>query len=296
MQKTGIEYLTHTWNPIAMRCTPVSAGCKNCWHLRMANRLGGNSALSERRRSAYNIGVPWIVDRELSAPLKRKEPAVIGVQFMGDLFHESVTNEQIAAVFGVMADCPRHVFAVLTKRPKRAFSWFEWAKKQVIFRRDGKRGFYLDPRSNNIFGFKIWPLPNVWFGVSIEDQKTADERIPVLLQIPAEKRFVSVEPLLARVSLDRLTENQEVQGDADTHWLTGYTISDGCYEPWIDDKHRINWVICGAETGPGKRLMNLDWARSVREQCKSASVPFFFKKDSDGNHTLDGVANEEIPR
>ena len=273
MQKTNIEYLTHTWNPIAMRCTPVSFGCDNCWHLRMANRLGGCDFFASDVKHAYrgDIG-PVIRTRELSAPLRLKKPSVIGVQFMGDIFHEKVTNEMIAAVFGVMAACPQHTFVVLTKRPERALEFLSGNKICPLTIR-------LDVS---------WPLQNVWFGVSIEDQKTADERIPLLLQIPAAKRFVSAEPLLERTII------------SGQRCYVPYTCCDGyecgCMGLPIEPPPYLDWVICGSETGPGKRPMNLEWARSLRDQCKSAGVPFFFKKDSDGNHTLDGVVHEEMPK
>ena len=124
MQKTPIEYLDQSWNPIAMRCTPVSAGCDHCWHLRMANRLSYNRVVSENCAMAYSGYDPIIKAKELAAPLRRKKSAVIGVQFMGDLFHESITNEQIAAVYGVMAACPQHTFVILTKRARRMARWF----------------------------------------------------------------------------------------------------------------------------------------------------------------------------
>ena len=254
MQKTPIEYLDMTWNPIAMRCTPVSAGCKNCWHLRMAKRFSGMDSFFKDVQAAYSGGTPVLLQKELAAPLRRKKPAVIGVQFMGDLFHESILNRQIAAVYGVMAASPHHTFCVLTKRVERAGEWFKhiW----------GHRG-------------QNWPLPNVILMTSAENQPTLDERVPRLLQIPAATRGVSLEPLLGEVHPELIEIDKETLLDS---------LVDG-----------LDWVICGAETGPGARPMELDWARSVRDQCKTESVPFFFKQSSVGNRQLDGRRHEEVP-
>jgi Bacteriophage protein gp37 len=120
MQKAGIEYLDMTWNPLAMRCSRVSAGCANCWHLAMAARHGGNPAFTRAERRAYRgDGPPALVSERTGRVLRRKKPAVIGVQFMGDLFHEKVTVVQQLAVFEAMSWAPQHTFLVLTKRPAR---------------------------------------------------------------------------------------------------------------------------------------------------------------------------------
>lgn len=305
MQRTKIEYLTHTWNPLAMRCTRVSAGCANCWHLRMADRLAGNPVIPGPRRQAYanafNGGSPIIVPGELAEPIKIKKPAVIGVQFMGDLFHSSVMNEQIAAIFGVMAACPQHTFCVLTKRPERIVEWFEFIAqcgRMVPFHvgeeiPPGASGEAaacvmsnttdpdltpIEPKAFVVGVHQPWPLPNVWLGVSVEDQSTADERIQWLLKTPAAKRFVSCEPLLREVELP----------------LFGTMPKDVCPQ-YTMVYEMLHLVIAGAETGPGKRPMNLEWARSLRDQCAEANVPFLFKVDSSGNHELDGRLHEEMP-
>lgn len=271
MQRTKIEYLSHTWNPLAMRCTPVSAGCDHCWHLRMANRLGGNGTLPERDRNGYNLGIPWLKTKELAAPLKLKKPAIIGVQFMGDLFHESVTNEQIAAVFGVLAACPQHTFCVLTKRPERMVRFFMW----------------LDDDGPEWTHNESWPLPNVMLGVSVEDQKTYDERWPHVERTPAAVRYVSYEPALGGLDLSRSFGLYQVEWpDGKTSWATKVMSR------W---EGAPDFVICGSETGPGKRPMDLNWARDLRDQCAAASVPFFFKVDSFGNHEIDGRTWEEMP-
>ena len=221
--------------------------------------------------------------RELAAPLKRKKPAIIGVQFMGDLFHKDITNEQIAAVFGVMAATPQHRYYLFTKRPREMYNWFVWAdinEPDVVCGRESisrlqETGF--DVGCGAAFEPDVWPLPNVTPGASVEDQKTADERVLWLLKTPAARRMVSYEPALGALDLN---ENEYLIDKRRFKYTMG---------------NYLDWVICGAETGPGARPMNLDWARSVRAQCKAAGVPFFFKRDSQGSRELDGRRHEEMP-
>lgn len=284
MQRTGIEYLTHTWNPVAMRCTRVSAGCDNCWHLRMATRLAGNDCFARDRQRAYRgDGPPVLLEDELLAPMRLRRPAVVGVQFMGDLFHRSVTDEMIDGVFETMADASRHTFILLTKRPDRMARWFDGVCKR---RPQPGWGWCAGgpPFASSAYPFDAdagycgtpWPLPNVILGTSIENQETADERIPLLLQVPAARRMVSIEPMLGPVDL----------------W---YAAFDGSESRPLGKLPGIDWAALGAETGPKKRRMDLDWARSVRDQCLDAGVPFFFKVDSDGNHELDGLTWTQRP-
>lgn len=253
MQKTNIGYLTHTWNPIAMKCTPVSEGCKNCWHIKMAKRLSG--AFKQRGEDlehvwrAYDGGDPALLLGEVGAPVHFIKPLVIGVQFMGDLFHKKIPREFIERIFMAMYKCKQHTFVILTKRP------------------DSMRKFI----SSHAF-LSNSPLPNVWLGVSVEDQKTANERIPLLLQTPAAKRFVSYEPALGMVDF---TNIEESKGE----FINSLWLEEG--EKDIDEKYggaSLDWIIMGGESGSGARPMHPDWARSVRDQCKAAGVPFFFKQ------------------
>jgi len=240
MNKTGIEYLTHTWNPIAMRCTPISEGCANCWHLRIADRLAKNTTLCSGQRNAYAGGFPLFHETEIGAPLKVKRPAIIGVQFMGDFFHEDVTRESKEAVFRIIERCPHHTFVFLTKRPQNISSWW------MPF------------------------MKNVWLGVSVENQDRADERIPLLLRHPAAVRFVSVEPMLGPIVLRRkaIGDHEMVQAA-----LMGRM---GDYSRPV--QAGIDWVICGGESGPGARIMHPEWVRGLRDQCAGAVIPFFFKQ------------------
>lgn len=238
MNKTQIEYLDMSWNPIAMRCTPVSEGCTNCWHLRMADRLACNKQFSSELRAAYaGESQPVLVESRLDDPRKRKKPTTMGVQFMGDLFHEDVSDESIADVWNVMVKCSQHTFLVLTKRPERMRYWMRLHCGQFD-------ATYTAPPKN------------IFLGVTVENQKRADERIPYLLQTPATVRFVSIEPMLGPVQLEHAR-----------FWLT---------EPGP----HLDWVITGGESSPGARPMHPEWARSVRDQCQDTGVPFFFKQGS----------------
>lgn len=304
---TKIEWTDETWSPVT-GCTQISEGCKNCYAKRMSKRLAG--------RCGYPKDEPFLVtthSSRLFKPFHWKKPKRIFVCSMGDLFHKSVENEFIAAVFGVMAANPQHIFLILTKRPDRMLEWFRIIQKQE----DGPSlecafQAWNDEAINHPEGFSgpihrhgpapdaPWPLPNVHIGVTAENQSRADERIPVLLQIPAAKRFVSCEPLLGPINFDsnlggtRWIGGQRGCGATHSH-STGH---DGCRQPHHhhDDRcnHGLNQVIVGAETGPGKRAMELDWARSLRDQCQITNTPFFFKKDSTGDHKLYGEIWEEL--
>jgi protein gp37 len=267
-------------------CTPTSPGCKHCWAKATAeNRLRG--------RYGYDEDEPFKVKprpERLAEPLRVRKPTRWFYNSMGDLFHEDVPDEFIAACFGVMAACPQHTFQVLTKRAERMAQWFE----SLCMEHRGDIGgitirvmdrvlpesthYYIPVRGRD------WPLPNVWLGVTAEDQQRADERIPLLLQTPAAVRFVSVEPMLSRVELISLPCNvSRLDGECsfDDYFcaLTGAGHGDAQFDEYgpADEYPSLDWIICGAETGPGARPMDLAWARSLRDQCQAAGVPFFFK-------------------
>ena len=265
MSATKIQYLDRTWSPIKMLCHRVSAGCANCWHMRMANRMKSNPALSEDARLAYIGGKPWLDGKELEAPLKWRKPQRVGVQFMGDLFHDDVHVDMINLVFCRMAVARQHTFLILTKRPKRMLRWFELGivgivKEMMLHRsmdENERRGTPKFP----------WPLPNVHIGVSVEDQKTADERIPLLLQTPAAVRWISAEPLLGQVNLHAfICEN----GSMDRPEQKMSSVCEG--------NGKLNWTVVGGESGPKARPCDVEWIRSIVQQCKAASVPVFVKQ------------------
>lgn len=223
---------------------------------------------------------------------------------MSDLFHEKVTDEQIAAVFGVMAACPQHTFQVLTKRPERMRGWFRWIEKFPHIDGTGAIGGPtnamwdalskfpgtlpgIDPDDEGIsLGRAVhrdWPLPNVLLGVSIEDQATADERIPILLETPAAVHWIAAEPLLGPVDLDLPrcdTHDREFVGAGDVCTecdADGYS-GELSYGHWLDacadaDQPGISWVVCGGESGPNARPCDIEWIRSIVRQCREAGVP-----------------------
>lgn len=189
---TSIEWTDKTWNPVR-GCARVSPGCENCYAERMAHRFSGKGQPYEGLTVLGKHGPRWagaarFVPDMLGEPLRWRKPQRVFVNSMSDLFHEDVTNEQIADIFQVMAKCRQHTFQILTKRPKRMVEWFGWMGKEAT---------------------EEWPLPNVWLGVSCESQKYADERIPLLLQTPATVRFISAEPLLGPVRLDGFLRGKE---------------------------------------------------------------------------------------
>ena len=284
MNKTNIDYLTHSWNPIVMRCTPTGPGCEHCWHLGMADRMAANPNFSDEVRAAYagKVG-PILVESRLCEPLKGK-PKVIGVQFMGDLWHNSVPDEFIDQVFSIMHLASQHRFMILTKRAERMYHYMEgkpWSSNPAdhasmrIACLAGKiKEGVTDPSY-------IWPLPNVMGMVTVENQETAAERIPWLLKTPFAMRGVSVEPMLGAVDLENIMVPEGFSRSDDTYSLSWNTLTgwratspySGC-----DGNTTLDLVIAGGESGSGARPMHPDWARGLRNQCQAAGIPFFFKQ------------------
>ena len=258
--KTKIEWTEATWNCIT-GCSKVSQGCRFCYAEREWPRLA-----APREKPNIYTGRDFTDVRchpeKLNIPLRWTKPRRIFVNSMSDLFHEAVPDEFIHRVFGVMASAEQHIFQVLTKRPERMLAFVKSSNRPV----ETRFGWY--------FGGPF-PLRNVWLGVSVEDQATADERIPVLLQTPAAVRWISAEPLLGPVNLANLDA-----GDG-----TFYSARTG--EHWdVDRSYRgnvgkLNWVVAGGESGPKARPSHSDWFRGLRDQCQVAGVPFFMKQITD---------------
>jgi len=232
----------------------------------MARRFAGRFGYPE----APNYFDVTLHPDRLKQPSKWKKPRMVFVPSMGDLFHEDVPLMYIRDVWTIMARARHHTYQVLTKRPKRA-------------------AFFI----NQAVDFYGEVFDHVWLGVTAENQATADERIPLLLQTPAAVQFVSVEPMLEAIDFDYHSDTCHCGVLAKNHRFETHSFVSALSSYLIDG---IDWVICGAETGPGKRPMQLDWARSLRDQCQAAGVPFFFKRDGNGNRELDGRLWEEFPR
>jgi protein gp37 len=225
----------------------------------------------------------------LEQPLHWRKPRRVFVCSMGDLFHEAVPDEFINRVFLVMALADSHTFMILTKRPDRMHKWINSQPRE-----DDECG---------INGWSTWPLPNVWLGVSAENQQAADERIPLLLQTPAAVRFVSVEPMLGALDMEQYLYATSPNTAGPWSYPSGRIVRGGgiggqmcCQIP----ARELHWVICGPESGPNARPMPPDWARSLRYQCVAAGVAFFLKQMwIDGKLVkmpmLDGVAWNQFP-
>jgi len=249
MGKSKIEWTDETWNPVT-GCSKVSPGCENCYAERQAlGRLKGSEGYPGLPWTARNAATNVVLHpKRLDAPLRSSRPRRYFVNSMSDLFHERVPNLFIASVFVSMKMASQHVFQVLTKRPERMHEFM--------------RGYGE-------------PSKNVWLGVSVEDQKRADERIPLLLDTPAAVRFLSVEPLLGPVDL---MWPETLWPDGPPTCCPGHDCACGGHPIEPPLLHRIDWVIVGGESGPGARPMNPNWVRSIRDQCVEAGVPFFFKQ------------------
>jgi len=228
-----------TWNPI-VGCSKVSPGCDNCYAEKMAKRIVG--MLEKNKGETYHSYL-WVKDwngrtalntDQIDKPLQWQAPRMIFVCSMGDLFHESNHFKMIDQVFDIIQRCPQHIFIILTKRPEKMSRYYQ------IFHK------------------------NVWLGVTAENQEQANKRIPILLQIPAAKRFVSIEPMLGPVEI-----KDYLRYDCDCG------ICNFCNGQKVEN---IDWVICGGESGSKARPMHYEWVRSLRDQCKAIDVPFFFKQ------------------
>ena len=278
---TRIEWTDATWNPIA-GCNVVSPGCTNCYAMRQAHRLASNPATPHYHGTTQMTrgGPVWTgkigiaPEAVLTAPLRRKKPTTYFVNSMSDLFHEGVPDEVVDRVFAVMALCPQHRFQILTKRPDRMQAYASglndaWHGNSDLFADRFNTAMDWNYAWINDIDDMPWPLPNVWLGTSVEDQRRADERIPHLLATPAAVRFISAEPLLGPLSIEHYLSEIEAGVDLSAE------VGGGSYK-WVWPG--LDWVIVGGESGPGARPMHPDWARALRDQCQAAGVSFFFKQ------------------
>lgn len=317
-QSSPIEWTDMTWNPVR-GCSRVSEGCRHCYAEKVAARFNGPGQAYEGLATSRGwTGKVRLIEKHLADPLRIKKPKRIFVNSMSDLFHESLSFEDIDLIFGVMALATQHAFQILTKRPQRAVEYFRSFDNSPAAMARGEN--FAEAFGSVIGDFNKWfdgcdrvaesrfwrGLPNVWLGVSVENQAVADERIPLLLQIPAVVRFLSVEPLLGDVDISRWVAALSIcKSCNDEHegYVPGPCPScgtDSLITTWGDDQAErlrsgdryltpageddqrngpsIHWVIVGGESGPNARPCNVVWIRSIIEQCKAASVPAFVKQ------------------
>jgi len=269
---TKIQWTNRTWNPTT-GCKMVSEGCRFCYAQKMTKRLAGmgqekyKGILTDKGK--FN-GTVRTHDAELMKPFTWKKPCMVFVNSMSDLFHEDVPFEFIDEVFKVMAANHKLTFQVLTKRPERMAKYLN--EDRANHRFIGYSANRPVPEPIN------WPLPNVWLGTSVENQAAANERIRHLLACPSAVRFLSCEPLLGPV--DITNKGLKNAYSVPTRFVGGHPCE------WTDPGDKfiggIHWVIAGGESGsPKARPMHPDWARSLRDQCARAKVPFFFKQWGD---------------
>lgn len=278
--KTGIAWTDATWNPL-WGCGRVSKGCENCYAESMAYRFSGPGKPYEGLITVGKKGPRWnnkikLVPHKLVQPLRWTRERMIFVNSMSDLFHKNVPFEYIAAVFGVMAEAKSHTFQVLTKRPEIAKDFFDWIKNKAYAESCAVDRF--DPYTQTAIGiclseaakltgrkkiaynkFPAWPLPNVWLGVSCEDQETANKRIPILMSMAAEVHWVSYEPALGPVN----------------------------FGPWIN---MLKWIVVGGESGSKARKFDWLWALDTVLICQNTTTKVFVKQmGSKPNMTGSGV-------
>lgn len=320
--KTGIEWTDATWSPVT-GCTKVSAGCKNCYAETVANRFWPTqypavpaSPLPDQVANSLSIPEPLKRDLEqavmrprqftdvqchedrLDQPLRWRKPKRVFVNSMSDLFHEDVPDAFIDRVFAVMALAYPHTFQILTKRADRMRAYLSAPDVGVRWLAAIYRHHGAEPATDDMAyqerDAERWAskgLDNVWLGVSAENQRFADERIPLILRTPAAVRFVSAEPLVEPMDLDRVTcrrcgqsfSNRPEPGRPERcpHCGTydGDTIAT-LHQRWLHVvyRHRLDWVIVGGESGPKARPCDVDWIRSIVRQCQDAGVPVFVKQ------------------
>lgn len=293
-----IEWTERTWNPI-VGCSVVSPGCTNCYAMKMAARIERMSpglahylGLTQQSKAGpVWTGKVALSESALLEPLRRRRPTTYFVNSMSDLFHESIPDEWIDRVFAVMAEAPQHTFQVLTKRARRMREYVgdmqPWSHRVSAIRKATSPILAFVNDQTRAIRF---PLPNVWLGVSAEDQTRADERIPDLLATPASVRFVSAEPLLGPIDFTRIGLSDREKAAVTTGFYVDATV--GHAQHGIP---RLDWIIVGGESGPNARPMHPAWARSIRDQCVAARVAYFFKQMTKKGPIPDDLLVREFP-
>lgn len=261
---TKIQWCDEVINPI-VGCSRVSPGCANCYAAAVAQSARLQQFPQYQKVGAWD-GTVEFVESQLTKPLKWRSPKKIFVCSMSDLFHENIPDEWRDRVFAVMAMTPHHTYQVLTKRPENALRYLSQDNLKPKWRgqvygdlydalpKDLKTGYF---KMNSHWDEMVLPARNVWVGTTVENQATADERIPLLLQVPAAVRWLSVEPLLGEIDLLKLVSKDD----------------DG-----LRALEYINWVVVGGESGPRARPLPIEWVEAIAQQCQTAGVPVFLKQ------------------
>jgi protein gp37 len=279
--KTSIEWTDASWTPIragrykgdeasswvnGWHCEIITPGCERCYAEARNKWVGTGLPYLRRARETAMI---YLEEKMLTQPLRWKRPRRIFVCSMSDLFGDWVPDAWIDRMMAVMALCPQHIFQVLTKRAERMRDYLAAGPRARIYDQAEKISEAMT--GHHSIGTGVWPLSNMWAGVSVEDQRRADERIPLLLDTPAAVRWISAEPLLGPIDLGNLRENtfDAITGCGDRERL----------EVW-DPTPSLDWVVAGSESGPGARPCDLNWVRNIRDQCSAAGVAFFWKQDA----------------
>jgi protein gp37 len=288
--QTIIRWTETRWDPL-VGCTRKSAACKNCYAEAWTAKNSEPGNWGHGYVEGNGAGATWsgkigLLEDRLQLPISLEEPSLIFVNSLSDLFHEALDDGTIDRIFAVMALEPRHYFQILTKRPK---VMQRYLTEPTTRTRINSAMQALSAGSNSIAGSEIttWPLPNVWLGVTAENQKEADRRIPLLLETPSAIRFIAAEPLLEPIDLKVGT------------WLKGAAPES------VTSAAKIDWVVAGGEISHKATLCQPEWARSLRDQCARSGTAFFWNQwgehgssgseTSAGTHLLDGALYENYP-
>lgn len=258
---TSISWTNETWNPL-VGCSKLSVGCQKCYAAEAAKSARLQQFPQYQKVKDWD-GTIEFVENQLLKPLSWRSPKKVFVCSMSDTFHANVKDEWLDQIFAIMAIACQHTFQILTKRPERMQ---QYLSDPVTVDRIKKAGYEF---THNMDCLNNWPLPNVWLGTSVENQKAADDRIPSLLKTPAVLHFLSCEPLLEQVNLSDFLSHTMRQ-----------------------------WVIIGGESGPGARPCHIDWIRSLVQQCQQTKTAAFVKQLGsqaiDSSPYIDGVVQNHF--
>ncbi len=307
--KTNISWTDASWNPIR-GCSLASRGCQNCYAMNVAQRYSGPGQPYEGLARTVNGHAAWtnkvaFFPHKLVEPLQWQEPKKIFVNSMSDFWHPDVTLDWQAQMWAVMITASHHTFQILTKRPERISAMLCAKEFAPLVNGYLERWRTQRPRDQRVQAAQFHnpigePAYNIWIGASVEDQGTANTRIPHLMQVPAAIRFLSCEPLLGPINLEKLTAGFQEPGRERAIEREVYPFSGLFAIPDCDwEVGKIHWVIDGGESGQGFRQADHDWYRSIRDQCARHGVAYFHKQDSGlkpgQGVLLDGRVYHEFP-